>query len=74
MTDFYNKVEHFKSFSLGDWVLRKVFPNKKEWMARKLGENLEGPYQIRVVTLGKAYLLKSIERSINGTNWNARHL
>lgn len=35
--DYYNKTKHFKSFTLGDFVLKKVFPNNKE--SGKLGVN-----------------------------------
>lgn len=59
MVEYYKKAIHFKSFAIRNGVLREVFLNKKAWMAKKLGENWEGPYYEENVTLGGAYILKS---------------
>lgn len=36
---YYSKAIRFKVFSLRDWILRRVFLNKKEWMVGKMGAN-----------------------------------
>ena len=42
----YNKNVRVRVFQQGDWVLRKVFPNKKDPRHGKLAPTWEGPYQI----------------------------
>lgn len=37
VSDYYNKVMCFKAFAMGDWVLRRAFSDKKEWMVDKMG-------------------------------------
>lgn len=64
----------FESFSIDDWVLIRVFPNKKEWMVGKLVANWEGSYEIKVVTLSRACMVKNIKSVEENASWNARHL
>ena len=44
----YNKNVKVRVFKIGDWVLRKVFPNTREPNAGKLAPTWEGPYRIMI--------------------------
>lgn len=57
--DYYNKVIRFKSLSIEDWVLKRVFPKMNEWMERKLGANWEDPYPVKEIIPSRANILKN---------------
>ena len=71
---FWDKNVKERQFQVGDWVLRRVFPNTAESRSGKLGPTYEGPYQVVEVAGPGAYKLvdqhgKALQRS-----WNAIHL
>ena len=70
----YNKNVRIKAFSVGDWVLRKVFPNKQEPNASKLSPMWEGPYIIKEVVGQGAYRLQEQTGAMVPRSWNAVHL
>lgn len=53
----FNKNVKAKAFKVGDWVLREVFQNTKEFNARKLAPAWEGPYCIQKIVGNGAYKL-----------------
>ena len=61
-------------FKVGDWVLRKVFPNTREANAGKLAPTWEGHYRITRVVGQGAYELTSKEGVEIPRSWNATHL
>ena len=58
---YYNSKIKSKPFFLGDYVLKRVFDNKKEEGAGKLGINWEGPYIVTEVVWNGVYRLKDLE-------------
>ena len=70
----YNKNVKVRVFKLGDWVLRRVFPNTREPNAGKLAPTWEGPYRITRVVGQGAYELESREGVAAPRSWNATHL
>ena len=53
----YNQNIRIKTLQVGDMDLRKLFPNKKEVSAGKLGTSWEGPYLIDFIYGQEAYRL-----------------
>lgn len=72
--ELYNKLVCFKSFFIGIWVLRRVIPNKKEWMPEKLEANYKGPYQMEEVTPRETYILKNAQGVMESMSQNAHHI
>ena len=70
----YNRNVKIRVFKVGDWVLRKVFPNTREANAGKLAPTWEGPYRITRVEGQGAYELTSKEGVAAPRSWNATHL
>ena len=58
---YYNKNVRIRTFQVGNWVLRKVFQNRKEAGVGKLGPNWEGQYKINQVVGNGAYKLQSLD-------------
>ncbi|KAG7579216.1 Reverse transcriptase domain [Arabidopsis thaliana x Arabidopsis arenosa] len=71
---YYNSKVKSRPFFVGDYVLRRVFDNKKEEGAGKLGINWEGPYIITEVVRNGVYRLKDLEGSPVQQPWNVINL
>ncbi|KAG7564205.1 Ribonuclease H domain [Arabidopsis suecica] len=63
-----------RPFFVGDYVLRRVFDNKKEEGAGKLGINWEGPYIVTEVVRNGVYRLKDLEGNPVQRPWNVINL
>ncbi|KAG7552038.1 Ribonuclease H-like superfamily [Arabidopsis thaliana x Arabidopsis arenosa] len=71
---YYNSKVKSRPFFVGDYVLRRVFDNKKEEGAGKLGINWEGPYIVTEVVRNGVYRLKDLEGSPVQRPWNVINL
>ncbi|CAE5959511.1 unnamed protein product [Arabidopsis arenosa] len=71
---YYNSKVKSRPFFVGDYVLRRVFDNKKEEGACKLGINWEGPYIVTEVIRNGVYRLKDLEGSPVQRPWNVINL
>ncbi|KAG7599008.1 Reverse transcriptase domain [Arabidopsis suecica] len=71
---YYNSKVKSRPFFVGDYVLRRVFDNKKEEGAGKLGVNWEGPYIVTEVVRNGVYRLKDLEGSPVQRPWNVINL
>ncbi|KAG7542866.1 Integrase catalytic core [Arabidopsis thaliana x Arabidopsis arenosa] len=71
---YYNSKVKSRPFFVGDYVLRRVFDNKKEEGADKLGINWEGPYIVTEVVRNGVYRLKDLEGSPVQRPWNVINL
>ncbi|KAJ9535409.1 hypothetical protein OSB04_un001477 [Centaurea solstitialis] len=71
---YFNKKVKVKVFQLGDYVLRRVFPNTQESNAGKLSIKWEGPYIITKIVGKGAYKISTIEGIEIPRSWNATHL
>ncbi|KAG7567917.1 Reverse transcriptase domain [Arabidopsis thaliana x Arabidopsis arenosa] len=71
---YYNSKVKSRPFFVGDYVLRRVFDNKKEEGACKLGINWEGPYIVTEVVRNGVYRLKDLEGSPVQRPWNVINL
>ena len=71
---FFNSNVNYRSFVVGDLVLRKVLQNTKKASEGVLGANWDGPYRFTKVLGGGAYVLKDQERRELAHLWNAEHL
>ncbi|KAG7588683.1 Integrase catalytic core [Arabidopsis suecica] len=71
---YYNSKVKSRPFFVGDYVLRRVFDNKKEEGAGKLGINWEGPYIVTEVIRNGVYRLKDLEGSPVQRPWNVINL
>ena len=63
-----------RSYTLGDLVLKKLLPARKNPTHGKLGPNLEGPYIVSRVVKPGNYELQTKEGKILSHSWNAEHL
>ncbi|KAG7579052.1 Reverse transcriptase domain [Arabidopsis thaliana x Arabidopsis arenosa] len=71
---YYNSKVKSRPFFVGDYVLRRVFDNKKEKGAGKLDFNWEGPYIVTEVIRNGVYRLKDLEDSPVQRPWNVINL
>ncbi|KAG7579186.1 Ribonuclease H domain [Arabidopsis thaliana x Arabidopsis arenosa] len=71
---YYNSKVKSRPFFVGDYVLRRVFDNKKEEGAGKLGINWEGPYIVTEVIRNGVYRLKDLEGNPVQRPWNVINL
>ena len=71
---YYNKKVKPGSYMLGDLVLKKLLPARKNPAHRKLGPNWEGPYIISRVVRPDNYELQTEEGKILQHAWNVEHL
>ncbi|KAG7579724.1 Integrase catalytic core [Arabidopsis thaliana x Arabidopsis arenosa] len=71
---YYNSKVKSRPFFVGDYVLRRVFDNKKKEGAGKLGINWEGPYIVTEVVRNGVYRLKDLEGSPVQRPWNVINL
>ena len=73
-TRYYDSRVRPNSFKLGDLVLKKLLPTRKDPTYEKLRPNWEGPYIVsHVVRLGN-YELQTKEGKTLPHSWNAEHL
>ncbi|KAG7552243.1 Retrotransposon gag domain [Arabidopsis thaliana x Arabidopsis arenosa] len=71
---YYNSKVKSRPIFVGDYVLRRVFDNKKEEGAGKLDINWEGPYIVTEVVRNGVYRLKDLEGSPFQRPWNVINL
>ncbi|XP_024016829.1 uncharacterized protein LOC112090235 [Eutrema salsugineum] len=71
---YYSKKVKGRHFEDGDLVLRKVYQNKEEKNAGKLGANWEGPYQVMKVVKPGVYQLMKLDGTPIPRSWNTMHL
>ena len=71
---FWNKGVKERHFQVGDWVLRKIFPNTPEHKDGKLNASYEGPYKVVEITGPGAYKLVDVHGKDVPRSWNAIHL
>ncbi|KAG7533112.1 Ribonuclease H-like superfamily [Arabidopsis thaliana x Arabidopsis arenosa] len=69
---YYNSKVKSRPFFVGDYVLRRVFDNKKEEGAGKLGINWEGPYIVTEVVRNGVYRLKDLKGDLVQRPWNKK--
>jgi hypothetical protein len=68
----YNKKVKAKSFQVGDLVWKTILPlRNKDQMFRKWSPSWEGPYKVKQVMSGNAYLLQTLQgkdlpKALNG--------
>ena len=73
-TRYYNQKVKPRSYLLGDLVLKKLLPTRKNPVHGKLGPNWEGPYIISRVIRPGNYELQTEKGKILHHAWNAEHL
>ena len=71
---YYNQKVKPRSYLLGDLVLKKLLPTRKNPAHGKLGPNWEGPYIISRIIRPGNYELQTEEGKILHHAWNAEHL
>ena len=72
-TRYHNQKVKPRSYMLGDLVLKKLLPARKNLAHGKLGPNWEGPYIISRVVRPGNYELQTGEGKILQHTWNAEH-
>ncbi|XP_074337206.1 uncharacterized protein LOC141708069 [Apium graveolens] len=70
----YNKNVHFRTFQVGDMVLRKVFHNMMDMSSGKFADIWERTYLITTVIGYGAYQLSTLDGVQIPRSWNALHL
>ena len=73
-TRYYNQKVKPRSYRLGDLVLNKLLPARKNPTHGKLGPNWEDPYIISRVVRPGNYELQTEEGKVLHHAWNAEHL
>ena len=73
-TSYYDQRVKPRSYKLGDLVLKKLLPARKDPAHGKLGPNWEGPYIISRIIRPTNYELKTEEGKTLPHSWNAEHL
>ena len=73
-TRYYDRKVKPRSYKLGDLVLKKLLPTRKDPTHGKLGLNWEGPYIVSLVVRPGNYELQTEEGKILPHSWNAEHL
>ena len=71
---YYDRKVRPNSFKLGDLVLKKLLPARKDPTHRKLGPNWEGPYIVSRVIRPGNYELQTEEGKTLQHPWKAEHL
>ena len=71
---YYDQKVKPRSYKLGDLVLKKLMPRRKNLTHGKLGPNWEGPYIPSHVVRPGNYELQTKEGKILPHSWNAEHL
>ena len=74
MANLYNKYVKLRPFQARDLVLRKVFENTADLVARKFQPNWEGPYVIVRVGPAKPCVLNKLDGVPVPIMWNVMHL
>ena len=73
-TRYYDQKVKPRSYKLGDLVLKKLLPARKDPTHGKLGSNWEGPYIVSRLVRPGNYELQTEEGKILPHSWNAEHL
>ena len=73
-TRYYDQKVRPRSYKLGDLVLKKLLPARKNPENGKLGPNWEGPYIVSCIVRPGNYELQTEEGKILHHAWNAEHL
>jgi hypothetical protein len=73
-TMYYNKTVKPRSFTLGNWLLRKVVLATKDPTEDKMRPAWEGPYWIIKSHMKGAYHLETTEGKKLLRPWNTEHL
>ena len=71
---YYNQKVKPRSYKLGDIVLKKFLPARKNLAHGKLGPNWEGPYIVSRVVRPSNYELQTEEGKVLHHAWNTEHL
>ena len=71
---YYNQKIKPRSYKLGDLVLKKLLPARKNPAHGKLGPSWEGPYIVTRVIRPGNYKIQTEEGKILPHTWNAEHL
>ena len=71
---YYDRRVKLKSYKLGDLVLKKLLPARKDPTHEKLGPNWEGPYIVSRVVRPGNYELQTEKGKTLPHSWNAEHL
>ena len=74
IAQYYNKGVNFREFDVGDLVLRKVYQNRAEENAGKLGANWEGPYRVTTTPRTSVYKLETLDGIPVLRYWNIMNL
>ena len=74
LANSYNKRVKPRVFQLGDLVLRKVFENTANPMAKKFQPNWEGPYVVTRPGEFRSYVIDKTDGTHVPRMWNATHL
>ena len=71
---YYNQKIKPRNYKLGDLVLKKLLPAKKNPTHGKLGPSWEGPYIVTRIIRPDNYELQTKEGKFLPHTWNAEHL
>ena len=71
---YYNKGVNFRKFDIKNLVLRKVYQNRAEENAGKLGANWEGPYRVTEIPRTGVYKLEMLDDIPVLRYWNVMNL
>ena len=71
---YYDQKVIPRSYKLGDLVLKKLMPARKNPTHGKLGPNWEGPYIVSCIVRPGNYELQTEEGKVLSHSWNAEHL
>ena len=74
LANLYNRRAKPRMFQPGDLVLRKVFENIADPLARKFQPNWEGPYIVTRAGEFGSYALDKLDRTLVPRMWNVMHL
>ena len=73
-TRYYDQRVKPRSYKLGDLVLKKLMPARKDSAHGKLGPNWEGPYIVSHIIQPDNYKLHTKEEKTLPHSWNVEHL
>ena len=74
LENLYNRRVKPRVFQPGNLVLRNVFENTTDLVARKLQANWEGPYIVIRADESRSYALDKLDGTLIPRMWNAMHL
>jgi len=74
MANYFNKGVRARQFQVGDLVLRRMMPNKKDPRDGKFAPNWEGPYRVTRIARSGTYFLEEMNGRAVQRPWNIEHL